>query len=428
MKKALCLMLGIIMCVSLAVACGGNSPAASEPPAVGTTENETLSAEPAADETVTYTYQGAFGEETCQFALKADGTAEFNIPGNEMIADVYAGTYTKDGSTVTIAGLKNKDKSSEYQEPGLWDWIEPASGNAAITLNGDGTFTPVGGDSSTSGETPPATNAELTDIAYGADSESQKLDLYMPEGEGSFPLVILFHGGGFTIGDKTMSPISKLFALTKSGYAVASVEYRLSGEAFYPAAVDDAKAAVEFFLSKGKDYNIDTSKIAVGGESAGAYLAARAAFSLPVAALIDFYGPMQFDKMDADFAALGVTEEQRKSPLSGGLTNSDDSFESKFMGKNIGMLDDAEKKDIDAIALADSLPPAANLKVFIRHGDADASVPYAQSERLRDALKVKLGDGNVNYELVPGAAHMDDMFYTEIGLKQLTDFLDGVIK
>ena len=101
------------------------------------------SAGPAAD-AVSYTYEfdGLMGKETAQFDLLADGTCRFSLPGNPMITDVYAGTYTREGDAVTVSGLTNMDASSEYTTPGLWDWI--VDGSAAITVDdAAGTFTPA---------------------------------------------------------------------------------------------------------------------------------------------------------------------------------------------------------------------------------------------------------------------------------------------
>jgi hypothetical protein len=127
MKKQIAIVLALVALALTFTACKSKETAAP----------------PAADETYTYTYTGNFGEETAQILLKADGTAEFNLPGNEMLTDVYAGTFTRDGDTVTITGLKNKDSSSSFQIPGLWQWIDGASGNAKITVNADGTFKPA---------------------------------------------------------------------------------------------------------------------------------------------------------------------------------------------------------------------------------------------------------------------------------------------
>lgn len=98
----------------------------------------------APDGAVSYTYEfeGIMGTETAQFDLYADGTCQFYLPGNAMITDVYAGTYTMDGTTVTVEGLSNVDASSEHSMPGLWDWI--VDGNCTITIDETaGTFVPV---------------------------------------------------------------------------------------------------------------------------------------------------------------------------------------------------------------------------------------------------------------------------------------------
>lgn len=86
---------------------------------------------------------GLAGKETLQFVLNEDGTCQFSLPGNTMIVDVYEGTYTRDGDTVTITGLKNVDSSSAFQVPGLWDFIDATTGDTVITVNdADFTFQP----------------------------------------------------------------------------------------------------------------------------------------------------------------------------------------------------------------------------------------------------------------------------------------------
>lgn len=82
------------------------------------------------------------GKETLQFVLNEDGTCQFSLPGNAVITDIYAGTYTQEGDTVTITGLTNVDASSEHPIPGLWDWI--VDGNTTITVDDSvGAFTPA---------------------------------------------------------------------------------------------------------------------------------------------------------------------------------------------------------------------------------------------------------------------------------------------
>ena len=149
-----------------------------------------------------------------------------------------------------------------------------------------------------------------------------------------------------------MPLVQKMFTLTKEGYAVASVNYRLSGEAIFPAAVSDAKAAVRYLRANAGKYNLDSECFAIWGESAGAYLACMTAFtddqilsgdvkdnpdtSSAVKVLIDFYGPVSFYLMDQDAAALGNSSSSGQSG----------SFESDFIGKAINDLSDEEKKEV----------------------------------------------------------------------------------
>lgn len=92
--------------------------------------------------TFTYEYEGLGGAETAQIVLNDDGSCEFSLPGHAMLTDVYAGTYTREGSVVSITGLANVDTSSEYKTPGLWEWIDPATGDAVITVRDDRSFVP----------------------------------------------------------------------------------------------------------------------------------------------------------------------------------------------------------------------------------------------------------------------------------------------
>ncbi|MGM9606490.1 MAG: substrate-binding domain-containing protein [Oscillospiraceae bacterium] len=94
----------------------------------------------------TYTCElaGMMGTDTLQFVLNEDGTCQFSLPGNPVITDVYAGTYTRDGNAVAVTGLTNVDPASEHPTPGLWSFIDSSTGDCAITVDdAAGTFTPV---------------------------------------------------------------------------------------------------------------------------------------------------------------------------------------------------------------------------------------------------------------------------------------------
>ena len=88
--------------------------------------------------------EGIGGAEAHEFDLMDDGTCKFFLPGNTMITDVYEGTYVREGDTLTITGLANVDASSPYAAPGLWSFIDSATGDAVVTVDdAAGTFTPV---------------------------------------------------------------------------------------------------------------------------------------------------------------------------------------------------------------------------------------------------------------------------------------------
>lgn len=436
MKRFLIMLLAALL---LSAGCAdvqkADAPDAAEP-AETLPAAETAAASEKISGSYTYTFAGMMGEETMQLDF-ADGLVTMSLPGNAMITDVYESTYTDNGDgSVSIAGFQNTDNSSPYAIPGLWDWIDTVTGACTVLLDDNAkTFMPAG----TSGSEAPSEAANqptaeseslesLYDIAYASVSEAQKLDLLLPEGDGPFPLVILVHGGGFKFGDKQMDIVKKMFALTSAGYAVATVNYRLSGEAVFPAAVADVKAAVRFLRANAEKYRLDAERFGIWGESAGAYLAAMtavtddAAFtgdvtdnagtSSSVKVLIDFYGPISFYLMDEDAASLGQSSE----------TGSESSFESAFIGKAIDTLTDEEKAEIDPIAYLSSERPLA---VWIQAGDADTSVPYLQSKRFAEACQAAYGEDAVYYELLPGAGHMDDAFYTEENLAALIAFLDA---
>ena len=108
------------------------------------------------------------------------------------------------------------------------------------------------------GRQPFSVTPTYQDVAYANASDTQKLDIYLPSGgDGAFPAVITIHGGAFQFGDKAWIPDPVVKALLNEGYAVVSMNYRLSGEAKFPAAVQDAKAAVRFLRANAANHNLN---------------------------------------------------------------------------------------------------------------------------------------------------------------------------
>ncbi|HEV8544304.1 MAG TPA: alpha/beta hydrolase, partial [Verrucomicrobiae bacterium] len=112
----------------------------------------------------------------------------------------------------------------------------------------------------------------MKDIEYARiDSLSLKLDLYLPAASQRKPLIVWVHGGAWRSGSKAEMPLGEL---VKEGYPAASVEYRLSPVAKFPAQIHDIKAAIRFLRAKAQEFNIDATRMVIAGGSAGGHLAA----------------------------------------------------------------------------------------------------------------------------------------------------------
>ena len=265
---------------------------------------------------------------------------------------------------------------------------------------------------------PPTAN--FANVVYASKSSAQKVDLFLPStGKGPFPLIIKIHGGAFKSGDKAMEE-SAVPSYTAKGYAVASLNYRLSCEAIYPAAVQDVKAAVRFLRANATKYKLDPNRFAAWGESAGANLAAmiavtgsvqsdlddatlgNAKVSSAVQAMVGWYGPYDFLSMDAQFKA------SPPAACNGTAQSHDpaDSPESIYSGGTIQTTAAAKKASpITWVATAKKLPP-----FILATGDSDCLVPNQQSSTFNAAL-IKAG-ATSSFTLLKGASHGDSAFDT----------------
>ncbi len=117
------------------------------------------------------------------------------------------------------------------------------------------------------------------DVAYGTHAR-QVFDLWLPAASAArpAPVLIYFHGGGFTSGDKRQVPDALLRGAQSAGFAVVSVNYRLFPEVTFPAPHQDAARAVQTVRARAKEWGIDPERVALGGSSAGAGLALWLAF------------------------------------------------------------------------------------------------------------------------------------------------------
>jgi len=153
--------------------------------------------------------------------------------------------------------------------------------------------------------------ATLTETPYG--KRDLHLDLFRPVKPGKYPVLLLIHGGGWRSGNKSMENPQAMMIAAK-GYVTVCVEYRLSPEALYPAAVYDIKTAIRFLRVNAEKFGIDPYKMAISGTSAGGQLAA----------LIGMTGNLnKFDKKEGDNAVLTSTEIQAIIDIDGVLDFTD---------------------------------------------------------------------------------------------------------
>ncbi|MCU0648551.1 MAG: alpha/beta hydrolase [Gemmatimonadaceae bacterium] len=280
---------------------------------------------------------------------------------------------------------------------------------------------------------PPA-QREFFDQAYAAAFPRQRLDLYLPPtGSGPWPVVLWIHGGGWQEGSKALDPTDPVLRLRTRGYAVASIGYRLSGQAAFPAQIHDVKAAVRFLRQNAAGYRLNPSRMAAWGASAGGHLAALLGTSGAVSALedlsmgfptqssrvqavIDWYGPTDFGRMDEQTAAIGCP----LFPPNG--HGAADSPESRLLGAPV-------RSSATLVQFANPVAyvTADDPPFLIQHGTRDCTVPPGQSELLQAALTRVGGAERSTLDLLTGAGHGGGAFTTAANIDRIVAFLSRAL-
>jgi len=245
----------------------------------------------------------------------------------------------------------------------------------------------------------PGGTVALHDLQYVTNGHvHQKLDLYLPKGNKKVPLIVFIHGGAFTRGDKKdQNPAPFL----SDGYAFASLNYRLSQDAIFPAQIEDCKAAIRWLRRNAEKYRLDPDRFGAWGTSAGGHLVAllgttgdtklfdvgeNLEFSSRIQAVADWFGPTDFLQMDAHKLPNGMGHDAPGSP------------ESRLIGGAI----QRNKEKVAAANPITYISPGAP-PFLIAHGDADRLVPYQQSVLLAAALKAV--EVPVTFYTVKGGGH-----------------------
>jgi acetyl esterase/lipase len=234
-----------------------------------------------------------------------------------------------------------------------------------------------------------------------------ELDLWLPPAARVCPVVVFLHGGGWRLGSRrsagpayTGAAVGPFERVAHAGIAVASVDYRLSGEAHWPAQLHDAKAAVRWLRSRAGGLGLDPDRIAAWGESAGGQLAELLGLtgndatshgsvgitgpSSAVAAVAAWYAP-------SDIAAVAIDNGQDPTDP--------DTREAQLLGGPAASVPEMAATASPIGRVTPDAPP-----FLLLHGRADQLIPGVQSERLQQALAT--AGVSAELQLYDGADHM----------------------
>ena len=272
----------------------------------------------------------------------------------------------------------------------------------------------------------PAGITLLRDVEFAVvDGISLRLDLYLPAGPGPHPVLVWVHGGGWQSGDKSLDSGSVQVRQAGRGYVVASVNYRLSGQAIFPAQIQDVKAAIRFLRANASRWAADPSRIGVWGGSAGGHLAALAGTSGDVAelegvvggnlqassrvqAVVDWYGPSDLPDMPAQALPCSTDHSAPSAP------------EGRLLGCAIPACPETARRASPITYVSADDPP-----FHIVQGTADCTVPPLQSVTFDAALRASRVVSDLT--MIPGAGHGGPEFSDSERLPALEAFLDRTL-
>lgn len=249
---------------------------------------------------------------------------------------------------------------------------------------------------------------------------SLKLDLYLPAVKDA-PLIVWVHGGAWRSGSRSPMPLAEFVA---AGYAVASIDYRLSTQARFPANIHDIKAALRFLRAKQNVYGFNATNIAVFGESAGGHLVALVGTTNGDARLEGVVGQHLDQSSDVQaivsyFGASNLTSILQQSTPHGL------SVRIPALELLLGGLPE-DKPEIARLASPVFHVDSSDPPLLLIHGDQDFQMPINQSHELNG--RYEAAGGKVQFQVVHGAAHGGGVFYDRERRGSVLMFLDGILK
>jgi len=256
-----------------------------------------------------------------------------------------------------------------------------------------------------------------TDVEYATvDGHTLKLDLYQPGGDRPAPVIVWVHGGAWRSGSKSPMPLG---ALVRRGYAVASVDYRLSPVARFPAQVHDIKAAIRFLRAGSDTYRLDPGRVAIAGASAGGHLAALVGTtnghpelegtvgthpeqSSDVQAIVSFYGMSNLTTILSQSTPHGLSVRVPALQL--------------LLGGQPDAVPDLAKLASPTLHAGEDDPA-----LLLIHGDQDPQAPIEQSVELSAAYRKARRP--VRMDVIPGAVHGGAEFFDSERMEIVEEFL-----
>ena len=254
---------------------------------------------------------------------------------------------------------------------------------------------------------------------YGATRRDLRMDVLAPkvrENAAPRPAIVWLCGGAYMVVDRSVW-VPEMLYFARRGFVVASVEYRTSNEAQFPAQLIDVKSAIRYLKAHCREYCVDPDRIFVMGESAGGSLASLAAVT---GAHLEFD---QGDHLDVDSRVRGAVSFYGPSALTDAQmdTGSNPDVPDWTFAAWLGAPLTPEKLASASATtyLDENTPP-----FLLLHGTADTTVPIAMSDRFYEALRAR--GVPADYLVLEGAGHGDARFFQDEVKEKILAFLRGV--
>ena len=265
------------------------------------------------------------------------------------------------------------------------------------------------------------TGTVVKDIEFAnVDGQGLKLDLYLPVNPKGSSLVIWIHGGGWRAGSKNACSISWL---SQYGYTVASISYRFTDVAQFPAQLHDCKGAVRWLRAHAGDYGYQVDRIAISGASAGGHLAALMGTTGGIKKLEGTVGGNldQSSRIQAVADYFGATDFVLRSKTQPSRANKEGSVVYNLLGGGADEKVKLAKQASAAYHVSKDDPP-----LLIFHGDMDKTVLLDQSQAIEKVYKQ--AGLPVKLHILEGSGHGGTEFFTDANGKHLYDFLQANLK